>query len=104
MNGRSGQMRRTTTAEVRLDRGKATGSGIARRAIRRFRCQGGWLQSNLVVTGLDETEDHARRIGNPGNVGLIGAVIIGGAIAGAPIIAPYRIAHADISTMWRFNK
>jgi len=61
-------MRRTTTAEVRLDRGKATGSGIARRAIRRFGCQGGWLQSNLVATGLDETEDHAR-IGNPGNVG-----------------------------------
>jgi Dolichyl-phosphate-mannose-protein mannosyltransferase len=29
-------MRRTMTAEVRLDRGKATGSGIARRAIRRL--------------------------------------------------------------------
>jgi hypothetical protein len=28
------------------------------------------LQSNLVATGLDETEDHARRIENPGNVGL----------------------------------
>src|SRR5713101_2419240 len=40
MNGRWGQMRRTTTAEVRLDRGKATGSGIARRAIRRLAANG----------------------------------------------------------------
>jgi hypothetical protein len=40
MNGKSGQMGRTTTAEVRLDRGKATGSGIARRAIRRFPAKG----------------------------------------------------------------
>ena len=36
MTGRWGQMRQTTTAEVRLDEGKAASSGAARRATRRF--------------------------------------------------------------------
>jgi hypothetical protein len=39
MTGRSGQTRQTTTAEVRLDQGKATSFGPARRATRRFGCK-----------------------------------------------------------------
>jgi Transposase DDE domain group 1 len=38
-----------TTAEVRLDEGKATGSRAARRATRRFGCQWSWLRSNFVA-------------------------------------------------------
>ena len=35
---------------------------------------------------------------------LIGSAIIGGAIAGAPIIAPYRIAAINSSDLvWRLN-
>jgi hypothetical protein len=38
MTGRSGQMQQTTTAEVRLDEGKAVRLGLRSRAPRRFGC------------------------------------------------------------------
>jgi len=38
MTGRSGQMRQTTTAEVRLDHGKAAGSGATRPSVSPFGC------------------------------------------------------------------
>jgi ABC transporter substrate binding protein len=41
MYGRSGQMRRTTTAEVRLERGKPASFSAASRAPRHFGCQRG---------------------------------------------------------------
>jgi DDE family transposase len=50
MNGRSGQMRQTMTAEVRLDEGKATSSGAARPSYSPFGCQRGRLRSNFVVS------------------------------------------------------
>jgi hypothetical protein len=64
-----GQMRQTR-AEVRLDHGKAAGSGITRRAIRRF----GWDQRRSQKPTA--TEDQAQRPGNPGNVGLQGAIFL----------------------------
>jgi hypothetical protein len=70
MNGRPGKMRQTTATEVRLDHGKAAGSGFARPSVSPFWLSAGRLRLNFVPTGLDETEDHARRIGNPRNVGL----------------------------------
>jgi hypothetical protein len=33
---------------------------------------------------------------------LLGAIVIGGAIAGAPLIAPYRFT-GDARDMWRLN-
>ena len=38
MTGRSGQMRQTTTAEARLDHGKAAGSGVTRPNVSPFGC------------------------------------------------------------------
>jgi hypothetical protein len=49
MTGRSGQMRQTTTAELRLDEGKATSSVVAR---------------------LAEAENRAQRLRYPENVSL----------------------------------
>jgi Transposase DDE domain group 1 len=69
MTGRWGQMRQTTTAEVRLDHEKPTGSGITRRAIRWFGCEQRRSQSNFVAAKPPGTEDQAQRDGNPGNVG-----------------------------------
>jgi hypothetical protein len=69
VTGRWSQMRQTTTAEVRLDERNATGCSLASRATRRFGCQRGWPRSNFVARRPDETEDHAQRTGNPGNVG-----------------------------------
>ena len=40
MAGRSGQMRQTTTAEVRLDHGKAAGSGLTGEQSGEFGCGG----------------------------------------------------------------
>jgi hypothetical protein len=62
-------MRQATTAEVRLDHGKAAGSGITRRAIRRFRCEPRRSLSNIVAAKPPGTEDQVQRAGNPGNVG-----------------------------------
>ncbi len=70
-SGRWGQMRQTTTGEVRLDERKRTDCNLARRATRRSGCKLGWLRSIFVVRRPDETEDHAQRIGNPGNVRLV---------------------------------
>src|SRR5271166_5498197 len=70
MTGRSGQMRQTTTAEVRLDEGNAASFGTARRATRRFDCQRGGLRGNFAAGRLDETENRTQQIGSPKNVGL----------------------------------
>jgi hypothetical protein len=64
-------MRQTTTPEVRLDHGKAAGSGITRRAIRRFGCKQRRSQSNFVAAKPPGTEDQVQRAGNPGNVGYM---------------------------------
>jgi hypothetical protein len=73
-------MRQATTGEMRFDERKATGSSLARLATRRFGCKRGWLRSNFIARLPDETEDHARRTGNPGNVGLIWRNQRGGAV------------------------
>jgi hypothetical protein len=69
MTGGWGLMRQPTTAEVRLDEGKAACSGAARRAARRFGCQRDRLRSNFVATHLGQTEDRAQQPGYPGDVG-----------------------------------
>ena len=69
MTGRSGQMRQTTTAEVRLDEGKAASSGPARPSNSTIWLPTGRLRSNFVAARLDETENRAQQAGNPGNVG-----------------------------------
>jgi hypothetical protein len=71
MNGRSGQMRQTMTAQVRPDEDKATSSGASRRPIGRFGCRHSQMRSNFVATLIDETENRLRQPGNLGNVGLI---------------------------------
>jgi hypothetical protein len=63
-------MRQTTRAEVRLDHGKAAGSGITRRAIRWFGYEQGRSQSNFVAAKPAGTEDQVQRDRNPGNVGI----------------------------------
>jgi hypothetical protein len=63
-------MRQTTTAEVRIDEGKATSSGAARQASHRFGCPRHPLPSNLVVTEAQKRDDGAQQPGNRGNVGL----------------------------------
>jgi hypothetical protein len=64
-------MRQATRAEVRLDHGKAAGSGITRRAIRWFGYEQGRSQSNFVAAKPAGTEDQVQRDKNPGNVGLV---------------------------------
>jgi hypothetical protein len=54
-------MRQTMTAEVRLDHGKAAGSGITRRAIRWFGCEQRRSQSNFVAAKPPGTEDQVQR-------------------------------------------
>lgn len=54
MNGRPGKMRQTTATEVRLDHGKAAGSGAARPSVSPFWLFAGRLRSNFVATRLDE--------------------------------------------------
>ncbi len=63
-------MRQTTPPEVRLDHGKAAGSGITRGAIRRFGCEQRRSQSNFVAASLAETENRAQRTGK--SVGVDG--------------------------------
>ncbi len=58
---RWGQIRQTTTADARLDEGKATSCSAAKQTIRRFGCQRGWLGSNFVAARLDETENHTQQ-------------------------------------------
>jgi hypothetical protein len=103
MTGRSGQTRQTTTAEVRLDQGKATSFGLARRATRRFGCQTGATTVEFVAARLDETENHAQQTGNPGNVGLSMARQMDAApdpfrfVLGQPMVA---VPGED----WHYNK
>jgi hypothetical protein len=47
-------MRQTTATEVRLDHGKAAGSGFARPSVSPFSLSAGRLRSNFVATRLDE--------------------------------------------------
>ena len=68
MNERSGQMRQTTTAEVRLNDGKATSSGAARPS-----CSPFWLprvghDRISLRRCANETENDAQQPGNLGNV------------------------------------
>ena len=65
-------MRQRTTAEVRLDQGKAASSGAVRPSDSQFWPPPGRLRSNFVAARLDEPENHAQQPGNPGNVGLYG--------------------------------
>ena len=70
MTGRSGQIRHTTTAEMRLDE----------QSNEFQRCEAGnptiWLPTGLVAiefrwARLDETENHPQQPGNLGNVSRI---------------------------------
>src|SRR5215467_14594303 len=51
--GRWGQMRQATTAEVRPTEGQATSSRASRRPIRRFGCRHTQMRSNFVAARLD---------------------------------------------------
>ncbi len=62
-------MRQTTTAEVRLDQGKLSSSSPATPSVSPFWLSAGQLRSNFVAAKPPGTEDHAKRAGNPGNVG-----------------------------------
>ena len=64
-------MRQATTAEVRLDEGKAASFGACEAGNPTICWHGDWLRSNFVAVHLDETENRAQRAGNPGNVGLM---------------------------------
>jgi len=70
MTGRSAQMRQTTTAEVRLDQGKATNLGAARLSASPFWLPTGRLRSNFVAKRLDQAESHIDGSRYPENVGL----------------------------------
>jgi hypothetical protein len=63
MTGRSGQMQQTTTAEVRLDQGKAVRFGFAKPSASPFWLSTGLLRSNSVAAHLAETEYRANRPG-----------------------------------------
>ena len=76
MTGRSGQMPQTTTAELRLDEGKATSSGAVRPSDSLFWLPTGRLQSNFVVARLAETENRAQRLRYPENVGQEGPTFV----------------------------
>jgi hypothetical protein len=67
MTWRSGQIRPTTTAEVRLDQGKAASFSAARPSVSPF-----WLPTgrNFLAAGLDQADSHAQRLRYPENVGL----------------------------------
>ena len=69
MTGKSGQMRQTTTAEVRLDGGKAASSGPGAAKSPVVLAANGSGRSNFVAARLAETESRALRPGYPGNVG-----------------------------------
>jgi hypothetical protein len=69
MRSAGGQMRRTTTAEVRLDEGKATSSGAARQAIPGFRSPRHASWATLVAPAAQKRDDRPRWHRNPGNVG-----------------------------------
>jgi hypothetical protein len=66
----SGQMRQTTTAEVRPDHGTAMGSGATRPSVTPFWLSADRLRSNFVAMAPQGAEDHVQRTGNPENVGL----------------------------------
>jgi hypothetical protein len=58
---REPDLRQTTTAEVRLDEGKATSSSGARRATRRFACEQRLLRSIFIAARPAETgRSHSR--------------------------------------------
>jgi hypothetical protein len=63
-------MRQTTTAEVRLDQGKATNLGAARLSASPFWLPTGRLRSNFVAQRLDQAESHIDGSRYPENVGL----------------------------------
>jgi hypothetical protein len=67
MTERLGQIRQTTTAEVRLGEGKTAGSGSARPNGPLFWLLPGRLE-NLVAAEPPEMEDHVQPNGNPENV------------------------------------
>jgi hypothetical protein len=62
-------MRQTTTAEVRRDDGKS--SEFQRREVGNptIWLPAGGMQRYFVAARLDEMENYARRLANPGNVG-----------------------------------
>src|SRR5260370_29571535 len=94
---------RMTTAEVRLDQGKAAWFSAARRATRRFGCQRDWLWPNSVAARLSETENCPQRTGNPENVGLYGdsaarrSGIIAGTVPPGPARASGRCGNGRFS-------
>jgi hypothetical protein len=63
-------MRQGTTAEVRLDQGKATSSSAARPAILDFRLPGHPSWATLVVPAAQKRDHGPGRYRNLGNVGL----------------------------------
>jgi len=71
MTERLGQIRQTTTAEVRLGEGKAAGSGSATPNDPPFWLLPGRLQSIMVASESPGMEDHVQPNGNPENVTLI---------------------------------
>jgi hypothetical protein len=60
MTGRSGQMRQTTTAEARLDHGKAAGSGVTRPNVSPFGCPRVGCD-RISLRRLDEANNCAQR-------------------------------------------
>src|SRR5690242_4562032 len=63
-------MRQRTTAELRLDQGKATSFGAAEAGNATIRVPTDRLRSNFVAARLDQPDSHAQRPGNRGDVGL----------------------------------
>ncbi len=59
-------MRQPTTAELRLDQGKAASFGAARQSIAPFWPPTGRLRSNSLAAGLDDTENRTQQGWNRG--------------------------------------
>jgi hypothetical protein len=69
MTQRSGQMRWTTTPEVRRDAGKAASYGPAKPSASPCCLSTGRLRSNSVAARLAETDYRTQPTGNPENAG-----------------------------------
>ena len=62
-------MRQPTTAEVRLDQGKAASFGATRPGLSPFWLPTGRLRSNFVEAHLDQADSHPQQLRYPENVG-----------------------------------
>jgi hypothetical protein len=75
MTGRWGRMRQPTTAEVRLDEGRATSSGAVRPSESAILAANRLVAAEFRCVRLDETENRTQQLGYPGDVGLVACSI-----------------------------